>query len=195
MEDAIHDADVLLGGFQQHAGCSVTEQGACRTVVIVHHARHLLGRHDDDLLVNTRTDIGRSLIQSHKESGACGLDVIGIAFLLNADAMSDDRCRRGESVIGIGCRTDEQVDVITVSTCFLKQLVHCLNAHPRRAHGLLENAAFLHADTCGDPLVIGIDHLREHLVIQHVVRQVGCNACNFCVQHMLESVSCIVNGL
>ncbi len=79
MEHGVDHARTLLGRLNEHSGCAVAEEGAGAAVLIVDHRRHLLGGHDYHLLAKTRADVGRGVFERYDKSGACGLDVVGVA--------------------------------------------------------------------------------------------------------------------
>ena len=51
--------------------------------------------------------------------------------------------------------------------------------------GHIQDMTLLDAYACGNPFVVGIDHLGEHLIVEDVVREVRGYAGNSGVKHDL----------
>ena len=181
VEDAVHDANGLLGGLDKHRSGSIAKQRARRAVLIVGHAGHLLGADHNHLLVHATAHIGGSTLQSNQKSGTGSLDVIGISLLLDATVVGNNRCSRRETIVGITGGAYEQVDVSRVGTRLLQQAIDGDDAHVARANGFLEHTALLDTHARGDPLIAGVNHLRQLLVVQNVIGHIRCQARYSCI--------------
>ena len=191
MEFAVHHAHVFVGGLYQHGGCGVAEQRAGGAVLIVGHARHLLGAYHYHLLVQAGLDIGACGLHGDDETGTCGLDVVGVC-VHEARVMRYDRSCRRETVVRIGGGAYQQLDVFGLSAGTGQQFLDGFGAHIARAFGfVLKDAALLYAHAGGDPLVVGIHHFRQHLVVEYVLRYIRCYAADLCVCHVSVWVSAL----
>ena len=94
---------ILLCWLEEDTGGSVTEERAGSPVCIVCDGRHLLSSDDEDALVAPRADIVRSCLQSIDEARAGCLHVEGESVHATR-LIGDDRCCRGEVVVGGICR-------------------------------------------------------------------------------------------
>ena len=80
-------------------------------------------------------------------------------------------------MVGVRCGANEDFDFVGLSACFGEKFLYGLDTHVRRALvGVAEYVALFDADTGGNPFVVGVDHLREHFVIEDAVGNVRGNA-------------------
>ena len=120
----------LVGGLNQHGGGAVTEEGTGLTVLVVDHRRHFLGAYHHHVFVHSGADVCGGVVEADDKACACGLDVIGEA-VLEACAVSDDRCRGGETVVGVGGGADKQLYFIGVDAGVFDEALHGYDAHVR----------------------------------------------------------------
>ena len=80
---------------------------------------------------------------------------------------------KAKTGVGVGCCADYQLDVIGVDAGVFDKALYCDGSHVGRT-GIVhvEDTAFLDAYACGYPLVVGVDHLREHVVVEDVVGEI-----------------------
>lgn len=81
-----------------------------------------------------------------------------------------DRRGRREAVVRVRRAADDQVDFFGVDMVVGQKFIDGLNAQKTGAFGVVvQYSALLDADTGGDPFVVGVHHLRQHLIVQNVV--------------------------
>jgi hypothetical protein len=178
-----HAYALFFGGLDEHGGRAVTEQRAGGAVFVVRHRRHHLGCHHYHLLVHASADVCGGVLQSHDESCACSLHVVAVAGS-EAYAMCYYACRGGKAVVGVGRGADYEVDFVKARACAFQQPLHGFDAHVGRTGAFFfKDMALLDSYAGGNPLVVGVDHARQVVVGEYVVRHVGCDACNFRVKH------------
>ena len=162
----------LLGSMQHRAG-AVAEQHAGGAVGVVDDRRHLVGADHHDLAEFPGLDELRGDGERIDEARARRLHVEA-ADVADADHVADQIGGRGKDEIRRRRGADQQVDVAGAVAVFAQQSAHRLGAHMRGAEPLaLEDVALLDAGALGDPLVAGVDHLRQFGVGEHVGRHVA----------------------
>ena len=118
----------ILGGFHKHASGSVAEKRACGAVLIVDHRRHFFRGNDHDFLAETALYICVGIFERYDEACAGGLNIVGIS-ILKSRALADYRCGGRETIVGVGCRADKQVDFSGIRSGIGQQFFHRLDAH------------------------------------------------------------------
>jgi len=160
----------------QHRSGAVAEQHAGRTVGIVDDRRHLVCSDQHDLAVFAGLDELRSDGERIDEAGARGLHVEA-ADAVDARHVADEIGRRGEYEVRRRRGADQEVHLAGSGAGLLEESAHRFRAHMRSAQSLaLEDVPLFDAGALDDPLVTGVDHLRELGVGKHVGRHVAEHA-------------------
>ena len=177
----LHAYSFLLGSLNEHRSGSVAEEYACSAVLIVDERRHLVGTYHDYLLVASALNHCSGNVERIKESAAGCLKIECESVLQSEFAKYYRRCR-GELVVGSGSGYNQRINCVGINAGLLQELLGCLAGHVACAETFLgEDVALLDADTCHNPLVTGVYHAREFLVVEDIVGHVSANAGDYCV--------------
>ena len=188
----VYQTDVFLGRpFNHHGTCPVTEERTGRTVTVVGNGRHLVSSDYDDALVTAALDHVAGNIESIHEAAARSSKVKCESVLQPQLAQDNGSCRRVR-IVRSRSGDDDSIDTVRIGTGLLHQKFGRLACHIGCAETFLrENAALLDARAGGNPLVIGIHHTRQFLVVEDIVGHVTCDTCDdrIDVAHVYSAVS------
>ena len=151
---------------EEDAGVAIRPIGDRGQLFRADHEHRVVGVRGDELL----RDFDRE-----KETGAGGGDVETGGFG-RADLGLNETGGRGKDHVRRGRRDENQIDFISFDPGLFHRGERSLGAHVAGVFVLGRDAAFLDPGAGGDPLVVGLDDLREIGVRQDFFRHVTAGA-------------------
>ena len=98
------------------------------------------------------------------------------AALLGADLGLDETGGRGKNHVGRGGRDQDEIDLVAGDAGLLHRGERGFRAHVAGEFVVRRDPAFLDPGASGDPLVVGLDDLREVVVRQDSLRHITAGA-------------------
>jgi hypothetical protein len=168
---------LLRSRLQQHCAGAIPKEHAGGAVLIVDDRSHDVAPNDHDLLMRACADKLRSDGEGISKARACRGE-IETPGVLCADAVLHQPGRGREHHVGGYAGKNNQVDLLRIRSGLRQQLLCRFRGQVRSSNSLFHAMTLADAGARADQLIVGVHHLFQVCVGDHLRRHVAGDAGN-----------------